>query len=449
MASYSERQAARKANIIKNAQKFHEYGPPVLGILPVQFGRAGEIFADSVSAGADKIDQWLGDLVEAYPNLFAVSVATASHTVIEGILEPTADLGRIGKSTRDMMETGTVSPGEVLSDAVRIITLLTHNPAFGKKVQQAVGEWLTNKGTKAARLIADGEGGICAWVSGLAAGVKTGQLGNIWHKRLFMQLDDLAAALKVTTLKSGMLMDELMTALGRLGMKFGAKGRGAPGFITPPELGMKIPKDGSVAIVGVIDTGVNAAKREAHAVIMFWEDGVLKVLDRGGGRAPMVTFDSWAEFVKAWGSGPSKLRWLIDEYVLVPNLFMKNIVADGIRVLAVALGGILKLDTETALETAAVQKAVAEGNAPVPMKVPPTSASAPIVVEPQPDVALPPNFKVYTVQRGDSLSAIAKRFYGKFSKWPILYVANKAVIGKNPDRIKPGQLFWIPEIKHR
>ena len=46
--------------------------------------------------------------------------------------------------------------------------------------------------------------------------------------------------------------------------------------------------------------------------------------------------------------------------------------------------------------------------------------------------------------KGDSLSKIAKQFYGSAGQWKKIYEANKDVI-KNPDLIYPGQTFKIPE----
>ena len=54
--------------------------------------------------------------------------------------------------------------------------------------------------------------------------------------------------------------------------------------------------------------------------------------------------------------------------------------------------------------------------------------------------------RTYTVAKGDSLSKIAKSLYGSAGKWMVLYEANKAVIGANPDLIKPGQVLTIPEV---
>jgi nucleoid-associated protein YgaU len=52
--------------------------------------------------------------------------------------------------------------------------------------------------------------------------------------------------------------------------------------------------------------------------------------------------------------------------------------------------------------------------------------------------------QTYTVVKGDSLSKIAKRFYGNAGQWKKIYEANKDMI-KNPDLIYPGQTFKIPD----
>ena len=59
-------------------------------------------------------------------------------------------------------------------------------------------------------------------------------------------------------------------------------------------------------------------------------------------------------------------------------------------------------------------------------------------------VSAPVGGRSYTVVEGDSLSKIAKRFYGKASEWHRIYEANKSAI-KDPDLIYPGQTFTIPD----
>ncbi len=52
--------------------------------------------------------------------------------------------------------------------------------------------------------------------------------------------------------------------------------------------------------------------------------------------------------------------------------------------------------------------------------------------------------RTYTVKQGDNLSKIAKTFYGSANLWPRIYEANRAVIGKDPNRIYPGWVLTIP-----
>jgi len=52
----------------------------------------------------------------------------------------------------------------------------------------------------------------------------------------------------------------------------------------------------------------------------------------------------------------------------------------------------------------------------------------------------------YEIVKGDTLSKIAKHFYGNAAKYPVIFEANREVI-KNPDLIYPGQKIRIPKIK--
>lgn len=51
----------------------------------------------------------------------------------------------------------------------------------------------------------------------------------------------------------------------------------------------------------------------------------------------------------------------------------------------------------------------------------------------------------YTVQSGDSLGAIARRFYGDASRFTQIFEANRRVLS-SPDRIRVGQRLVLPEI---
>ena len=49
----------------------------------------------------------------------------------------------------------------------------------------------------------------------------------------------------------------------------------------------------------------------------------------------------------------------------------------------------------------------------------------------------------YTVKKGDTLSHIAQRFYGKAGQWSRIYEANRDQLD-DPDLILPGQTLKIP-----
>jgi len=51
--------------------------------------------------------------------------------------------------------------------------------------------------------------------------------------------------------------------------------------------------------------------------------------------------------------------------------------------------------------------------------------------------------RTYTVEKGDTLSKIAKEMYGDASKYPVIFEANKPML-KDPDKIYPGQVLRIP-----
>jgi nucleoid-associated protein YgaU len=54
--------------------------------------------------------------------------------------------------------------------------------------------------------------------------------------------------------------------------------------------------------------------------------------------------------------------------------------------------------------------------------------------------------KKHTVVSGDTLSSISQKYYKDIGKYMKIYEANKALIGDNPDLIKPGQELVIPKL---
>jgi nucleoid-associated protein YgaU len=65
-------------------------------------------------------------------------------------------------------------------------------------------------------------------------------------------------------------------------------------------------------------------------------------------------------------------------------------------------------------------------------------------VDDQMTVGIPePAAALYTVKQGDSLSKIAKQYYGDAQKYPVIFDANKPML-KDPNLIYPGQVLRIP-----
>lgn len=52
----------------------------------------------------------------------------------------------------------------------------------------------------------------------------------------------------------------------------------------------------------------------------------------------------------------------------------------------------------------------------------------------------------HTVERGDTLSAIARDHYGDASKYPVIFEANRPML-EDPDLIYPGQVLRIPPLE--
>jgi nucleoid-associated protein YgaU len=96
--------------------------------------------------------------------------------------------------------------------------------------------------------------------------------------------------------------------------------------------------------------------------------------------------------------------------------------------------GVVEL-TGTADSAEAMEKAVLmAGNVKGVSEVKADGVSAP----PQPAPV-----EYYVIQKGDSLSAIAKHYYDNAKDYPRIFDANREVI-KNPDLIYPGQKIRIP-----
>ena len=90
------------------------------------------------------------------------------------------------------------------------------------------------------------------------------------------------------------------------------------------------------------------------------------------------------------------------------------------------------IETENTLNTIRVK-------APAP--APPPGPRPPAEAAPAPPAGVD---TIHVVVAGDTLGAIAKKYYGKASLYMKIFEANKDIL-KNPDVIKPGQKLRIPK----
>lgn len=103
-------------------------------------------------------------------------------------------------------------------------------------------------------------------------------------------------------------------------------------------------------------------------------------------------------------------------------------------------------DKEKAILAAGNIKGVEQVDDRLKVGSPPARAAAPAAgesaPEPGPDEA--PMSQFYTVRSGDTLSKIAREFYGSAGKYPLIFEANRPMLS-DPDRIYPGQVLRIPK----
>jgi len=84
---------------------------------------------------------------------------------------------------------------------------------------------------------------------------------------------------------------------------------------------------------------------------------------------------------------------------------------------------------------------VERGQAPRPQGAPVAPKAQPPAAAQPPEAASPAPEKTYVVQRGDTLAAIAKKFYGAEKRWRDIAVANPDLKER---KLRPGQILKMP-----
>lgn len=115
-----------------------------------------------------------------------------------------------------------------------------------------------------------------------------------------------------------------------------------------------------------------------------------------------------------------------------------NVTEDGKNGLDVSVDVSLKQWRDYGTKTVTVQES------PAPAQSTPTpSQPQTVAVEKERDASTAPQAKTYTVKKGDTLWAIAKKYYGAGAQYSKIYEANTDKIS-NPNLIYVGQVLTIP-----
>lgn len=366
---------------------------------------------EAVVLGLEKLAAWwdeqkghsehaLDEFIHKHPNWFGVVVA--------GTVQSAMDLGggfvdvlRLGEGVKE----GGWGYGK---DALRLV---------------AVAGPLARVGRFAlARVTPNPSGGVCAWVASAKALRQTGT-------RHFATVGELMQAAGHS--QAPTTMSQMMGVLRSLGAR--VRNLGKVGSMADlKRLVASHPND--VVLFGV------SWKAGGHALYAFRDAlGRFRIADRTG-----VVASSLAELeqlvLKKLGSTYSGISGatlqgaavLVEKSAIIHGVNLASIVSLGAN-----LANILGLEVRSVMlvdrKAADLEMDRIRATQPAPQRPPPA----------------PMGSATHMVIVGETLSQIAQFYYGKDKAylWRSIYDANKAVIGSNPNLIRPGQRLLIPGAK--
>jgi hypothetical protein len=292
------------------------------------------------------------------------------------------DVLRLGEGVADGSASG------IAKDALRLLQVA---PALGKAGRFAL-----------ARLVSDPGGRICTWVAATKALRQVGA-------RAFASVDDLVQAAGLRSIKQigGAYVDQLVPTLRQLGARVLRLG-------SPANLEAVNAAVGRDGVVMFSVRWVLAGEQVGHTMYAFRDSiGRLLYADRSG--AVVKTLQELEHLYKGIGSAT-----VYGSAALVqgPRILLVN----GLGILGMEVLATLAVSKETAVQTLEIRKQMAANPAP------------------------PPAARYHVVVPGDWLSKLARTYYGSVNKWPLIYEANRKVIGSNPNLIRPGQRLLIPSL---
>jgi hypothetical protein len=198
---------------------------------------------------------------------------------------------------------------------------------------------------------------------------------------------------------------------------------------------------------GTLMFGVKWGKDLGHALIARWTLLGVRIIDRTGRVRSL-----------------SELEKLVPEYKgissAVPDgeaaLFVENSIAvkalanvpSLLNTLAVEVKPVVYRESKLAGVARVMNRASAQVHAPKPEVHLGTFNTTVVCHAPNSDQLQEcRTYYSYTVGQGEALSSISRRVYGDQGKWSTIYAANRALIGSNPNLIRPGMQLALPSHK--
>jgi hypothetical protein len=303
----------------------------------------------------------------------------------------TATAMDLGAGLVDVLRLGEgAAQGGVKGIAQDGLRLLQVAPAVGKLSRFAL-----------ARVVADPGGGICTWMSAAKALRQVGV-------RAFASVEDLAQAGGFQSIKAmgGAFVDTLTPILQKLGARVMSLGKPA----NLEAVNAAVKSDG-VVLFSV--QWLKGGKMVGHTIYAFKDfAGRILYADRTG-----AVVSSLQELERVYSGIGSATVYGTASFVQGPRILLAN----GLAVLGIEVRTQLAANPETVAQTFEVKKKTTS-------QIPDAAARS------------------HVVQTGDWLSKLAQRYYGDMYKWPVIYEANRKVIGNDPNLIRPGQKLVIPTL---
>lgn len=335
-------------------------------------------------------DKALNDFVDAYPHLWALGAVTATFMDVG---QGTVHLLRFGEGAAESYETGKLAP--LLHDVLRGVGIAAEVGGLAQSARPLLGK---------LKLYTDSGGGICTVMSIGNALRRTGQ-------RFLLSLREIGEASGIPfsrILEEGLTDPQMLAALRRIGAKFET-----------------IPVAQSwgnlVNIAKRTDGVVSLPLRSTlggHTALLERVGNGVRIIDRSG------IYDSLAALSRRYGTVFS-----VDAAGI--SAILRNVtgrILSGVATLMMYSDGVVvKLDGKmTVPQLDAKFKEFKQSRQPVART---GMAGASLVVA-----------------RGDTLSGLASKHYGAIEYWPLLWDANRNVVGTNPNRLSLGMKLIVPPL---